>query len=554
MIFDSGYQIEVLEGIDQGKKMPVRGKELTLGRKLIPNERISNWILFNDPTVSRIHAMPEWSVDENTYTIAHKSKTNPTLVNDEAIDRKALRPGDRVQMGLLLFRYAGRAHGKGAGDTTRKVEQPFSEGNLRETGALACTYQFLVTAGPDRGKAFPLKSEFMTIGGKGPGQVPGVGEVLLADDAVPGEHLFVAWNVKEGRYGVIKVESSSLPTYIRRGGDDFETELVIGPERHTLLEEEDRLSMGVTEMRFLRSREQGAKAKGEKSPENRHDSSGESKRMKSISLQLPRRAARAGEEERSPVAKPEKPLKKTEGKKYEQEKTDALGAVDAPVIKPDFQLDILSGPDKGICYSFLESDLMEERLITIGRRGLMAHAIELDEAGSEPMQAALIYRDGKLFMIGEGMTTPIFLNSQVLEPGSPMELKDGMHIQLGKTLLRFSDLRSRGETKPLRFMLMLIEGTTQDRGMARVIEKKKTTLGRADECDIVFSDSDLSPVHARVTLKDGKAAIELMGSSGLSLVNGVSLVRGRERSLLPGDLIRLSALTLLRLVVENPER
>jgi hypothetical protein len=459
-------------------------------------------------------------------------------------------------MGLLICRYTGQAKGRLPRESTEKVES-FTD-KPRDTEAPAGIYQFFVTAGPDMGKVFPLRAELMVIGGKEPGRSPEANEVLLQDEAIPGEQLHVMWNSKESRYGIIRVEHSPLPSYIKRGPEDFETQLVICSDRHTLIEEGDRLHMGGTELKLIICQEPGGKTKGEKSrsPGPGGVDPQDSRKMKSISLQLPRKTGHTADTEKSksPVARHEKPPRKLEQKKQELEKTDALSRSDSPAIKPDFELSVLSGPDKGLCYSFLQSDLIEERLITIGKRGLWAHAIELDEAGVEPVQAGLLYRQGKISIIHEGTETPIFLNSQVLEPGATMELEDGMNIQLGKTLFRFSDLRGEGGAQSLMYMLMLIEGVPDDKGMTWAVEKKRTTLGRSEECNIVFSDPDLSPVHARITRKEGKIAIELLSSSGLSLVNGVSLIKGRERQLLPGDLIRLSALTLLRLVAENHER
>jgi pSer/pThr/pTyr-binding forkhead associated (FHA) protein len=555
MVFDSGYRVEVLEGADQGKKIPVRGKEITLGRKLIPNEKIANWILFNEPTVSRIHAMLEWSDTESTYIIAHKSKTNPTLVNTESIIKKPLSSGDTVQMGLLLFRFAGRWQGMPAGERDEKAEPPMFREKPRETGALSLIYQLAVSLGPDKGKTFPLGAELVMIRGREhDSQVTGSNEIFLNDRALPSEHLLLVWNVKENGYGIIKVETSPLSSVIIKSSGNSESELEIASDHHSILEVGDRLRMGLTELVFLKLTD----SLPEKVPDQvvREPEQQESRKLKSISLQLPRKSDQTLDMERSKglAHNGDKVSKKHDLRWAEQEKTDEIRGRSSPALKPDFQLTVLSGPDKGLCYSFLQADMQEERLITMGKRGFWAHAIELDEPGGEHVQAGLLFRHGKMSLVNEGGELPVFVNSRSLEPGQVQELSEGMLIQIGRILFCFSDMRHGGNLPTQKYCLMIIEGASRDRGTSFRLEKKKTTLGCSGECDLVLSDPDLSPLHMRIVQREGKVFLELLCSTGLSLVNGVSLVKSRERQILPGDLVRLSSLTLLRLATESQER
>jgi pSer/pThr/pTyr-binding forkhead associated (FHA) protein len=61
--FYSGYEIEVLEGPDAGKTYLLNFSDIIVGRQMNPNETKVGWILFSDPTVSRMHAVLRWGKD-----------------------------------------------------------------------------------------------------------------------------------------------------------------------------------------------------------------------------------------------------------------------------------------------------------------------------------------------------------------------------------------------------------------------------------------------------------------------------------------------------------
>jgi len=122
------FWIEVLEGADQGRTIPVSGKKITLGRKIPSREKLvdtshdSKWILFEEPSVSRIHALMEWDDTEKAYSLSHQSRTNSTLVNTRAVEKQFLQGGDVVKMGLLVFTF--REEGQGIPARDRSAEFP----------------------------------------------------------------------------------------------------------------------------------------------------------------------------------------------------------------------------------------------------------------------------------------------------------------------------------------------------------------------------------------------------------------------------------------------
>jgi pSer/pThr/pTyr-binding forkhead associated (FHA) protein len=245
MIFDSGFQIEVLEGADRGKKIPLKSKELTLGRKLIPNERITHWILFNEPTVSRIHAVLMWNDEEKIYNIHHKSKTNPTLVNTLPVDRREIIQGDTIQMGLLVFKVTHESASLDNPVETDKVDFSFllEKDERPVDGGL---YYLEVTEGEDHGKTFPLIASRHVLGRLQGAEDAKEHEILLNEHYIPEEHIFLNWNSREGKYGAIKSEHSPLISQVRRATDTMETSTDITSQRQVLLEEGDELLIGTT--------------------------------------------------------------------------------------------------------------------------------------------------------------------------------------------------------------------------------------------------------------------------------------------------------------------
>jgi|GEM_PF-2344929 len=249
MIFNSGFQIEVLEGADRGKKIPLKSKELTLGRKLIPNERITHWILFNEPTVSRIHAMLIWNDEKKEYHIFHKSKTNPTLVNTLPVEQKRIiREGDKIQMGLLVFKVTHESVSIESTAETEKVDFSFllEKDERPLDGGL---YYLEVTEGEDLGKTFPLTASRHVMGRLQGARDAEEYEILLNEYYIPEEHIFLHWNSREGRYGVIKSDHSPLTSQVRRATDTMENFTDITSQRQVLLDEGDDLLVGTTVLR-----------------------------------------------------------------------------------------------------------------------------------------------------------------------------------------------------------------------------------------------------------------------------------------------------------------
>jgi len=85
-------------------------------------------------------------------------------------------------------------------------------------------------------------------------------------------------------------------------------------------------------------------------------------------------------------------------------------------------------------------------------------------------------------------------------------------------------------------------------GKMFLLEEAETVIGRADDDDVDISISDprISRKHTRITLMDGEAIIEDMGSTNGTFVNGTRVRRGKLNS---NDKIHISSETIFKFAI-----
>src|SRR6516225_6171931 len=88
---------QILEGVDKGRVFRDLKTPVTIGREE------GNVLRLNDERVSRFHAKVQF--DNNEIIITDLESTNGTRVNNNVVQIRRLRPGDRIGVGrsLLLF-------------------------------------------------------------------------------------------------------------------------------------------------------------------------------------------------------------------------------------------------------------------------------------------------------------------------------------------------------------------------------------------------------------------------------------------------------------------
>ena len=103
-MFNSGFQLKVIEGPGYGRFLPLNTEEISLGRAADAQQPCTaNEFVFFEGTVSRVHARLLWDDRSKVYRIQHLSKTNQTRVNDKVVQEQVLQLGDRIVMGKLIL-------------------------------------------------------------------------------------------------------------------------------------------------------------------------------------------------------------------------------------------------------------------------------------------------------------------------------------------------------------------------------------------------------------------------------------------------------------------
>jgi len=102
------YELKVVGGKDAGKVIPLEGTSLTLGRGSGRFEVRSGAIEFEEPSVSRLHAILNWNAEENVYHFSNRSPISPLIANGQAAASGRLLPGMNLKMGQLVLEVVGR--------------------------------------------------------------------------------------------------------------------------------------------------------------------------------------------------------------------------------------------------------------------------------------------------------------------------------------------------------------------------------------------------------------------------------------------------------------
>lgn len=96
----STFRLVVKEGKDAGRVFHLKGVEITLGR---PGAEAETAIEFEEPTVSRVHAVLKWLEEEGCYELSNRSFLLPAQVDGQpAVSGTRLAHGSRIQLGQLV--------------------------------------------------------------------------------------------------------------------------------------------------------------------------------------------------------------------------------------------------------------------------------------------------------------------------------------------------------------------------------------------------------------------------------------------------------------------
>src|SRR5215471_7173842 len=110
---------QVLEGIDKGRAFREMTTPVTIGREE------GNMLRLNDERVSRFHAKVQH--DNGEIILTDLESTNGTRVNNNVVQIRRLRPGDRVGVGRSLLLFGSDQEIAEREATLRGVSVPFIE-------------------------------------------------------------------------------------------------------------------------------------------------------------------------------------------------------------------------------------------------------------------------------------------------------------------------------------------------------------------------------------------------------------------------------------------
>jgi pSer/pThr/pTyr-binding forkhead associated (FHA) protein len=280
---ETGFELCVLKGEDKGKVIPLRYREVHLGRKSVSAD--PNWVHFAEPTVSRHHASLLWDDQTRHYTIYHKSRTNPTIVNNRKVkEHIVLNHDDVIQLGVLVFRvnFKGTVSEMSPGaralmSSSRPSPPPpppppaFTPptpapsrraarlDSVDDSDSIVSGMKLVVTEGPDRGSVFVLDKAVLFIGRRDNVEdTRGANGILLNDEALPREQVLLAWNEREHTYGIFQNESTHVTTRIHRMVSGRSETLQLAANMQALLKLNDVIRLADTSLRLCSEEEANA--------------------------------------------------------------------------------------------------------------------------------------------------------------------------------------------------------------------------------------------------------------------------------------------------------
>jgi len=503
--FDSGYEIQVVSGMDKGLSFPLDSKEIILGRKERADESKPGYILFFDSTVSKEHASLRWDDDLEKYVIYHLSSESPTIVNGRSVKKSLLSPDYTVQLGKTIFTLVS-IKDKRRKESTMMWDQ-FKSGEKRGEVELETGYKLVIVEGPDKGESFDLDKNLMIIGRrKGPADMRDTYGILLSDPTLPEELALLVWNDKECKFGIFQSEESPVPLRLFRVVETVEGSRIVGREYQNILEDKDSILAGETVMVVH-------KTTINETPEASVDIE------KELRVEMPA------------VEEPE----------------EIISMTAAGTFRVDYVFEVIEGKDTGNRISLLADEMTEGRIVTFGSKGeARQNDVEIDDPAISNTHGYFELSGGNLYLINESDRSEIMVNNYVIGENEKIVLNSGDRIRMGDSVLSFTDNRIIAALK--NFSLIVAQGLEKDKGARFPISKTMFFIGRGSACDVRVHDPEVSRLHCVMSFKAGRFHIEHKSKINPTFVNGVSLRKGQERIIFPGDKLYLSGNTVLQLV------
>jgi len=208
----------MLKSEDGKALLPLANRPIFIGRS---RNAGCDLVLDGDRQVSRRHARIEWDASAGNYVIYDLQSTNGLFVNEQRVDNRVLRSGDRIRLGRTVIVF------ESSEPLRREQDTPaVEEAAVRPTVAL--------TLHPDtpQEEVIPLPSEAL------------IGRALTADIVIEEpdvamRHAVIRWNGKEWQ---IEDLGSASGTAVN--------EKLLAPRKPFVLQSGDLIYVGKTVLRF----------------------------------------------------------------------------------------------------------------------------------------------------------------------------------------------------------------------------------------------------------------------------------------------------------------
>lgn len=466
--------------------------------------------------------------------------------------------------------------------------------SVSSTTSSEAVYELIVCKGPDKGRTFALKDMVMVLGQRqGEHDEREERGVLLNDATLPGEIGMFAWQGREGSYGLLASENSMQIIEVERYEEGHRRRIRVDSQSSILLRVADEIQVGLTTLRVQKIGEPLPEPElarprmihpdpprvpspppppvappGKPTPlRDRPVSSFEPPPAR----QRPTPPSRPIQAEHEPkeVEEPEVPLwaAGTLGPGSSQAQTSAPQAPppprapmssgkgkleDAEILEwgarpnVDFLLEFFAGPLRGCQISLSKADLERLKRLNAGAPGSRNNEISLEGPDITNEAFHLLMEDGRFSLTNECVSGLLVINRTPMKTGDRVVLMTGDVITIGTTKVRFLE---RDVVKVLRRYGLLAEsGVTADQDRIFPLNRQRLLIGRGKACDVRLSDLEVSRVHLGLAYGDGKFSIQHRSETNPTFLNGLSLLPGTVRTIKEGDRIRLSSLTVLKLV------
>jgi pSer/pThr/pTyr-binding forkhead associated (FHA) protein len=442
-------------------------------------------------------------------------------------------------------------------------------------------YELVVSKGPDQGRTFALKDMVMVLGQKqGDGDERDAQGVLLNDATLPSEIGMFVWQGREGAYGLLASENSMQIIEVERIERGQKRRIRVDSHSSILLRVADEIQVGLTTLRVqkigeplpepehapppppptpppppsvppgrptsLRSRPEGGldspppPARPSRPPRPEPEPSPPP--QKEVPLWAQGTLGPGSSQQGSTIeATPPQPNRPSSSKKGSGE---ALEWGNRPNV--DYLLEFLAGPMRGCQVSLTPAEMDREGRMNAGAPGARGNQISLEgpDIGNEAFH--LVMEEGRFSLCNECISGLLVINRSPMKTGDRVVLMTGDVITIGTTKIRF--LQREVVMALSRYGLLAESGVTSDQDKIFPLTRQRLLIGRGKACDVRLSDLEVSRVHLGLAYGDGQFSVQHRSETNPTFLNGLSLLPGTVRKIKEGDRIRLSSLTVLRLV------